>query len=68
VHYEGREVDFVRSGTMSPSLGVGIGTTYLPAAAAKPGTRFEVECRGERLPAEVVTRPFWKKGSARKAS
>ena len=22
---------------MSPSLGVGIGTTYLPAAAAKPG-------------------------------
>ena len=67
VHYEGREVDIVRSGTMSPSLGVPIGTTYLPAAAAKVGTRFEVECRGERLPAEVVSRPFWKKGSARKA-
>src|SRR5215211_1337372 len=68
VYHEGREVDFVRSGTLSPSLGVGIGTTYLPAAAAKPGTRFEVECRGERLPAEVVTRPFWKKGSARKGT
>jgi aminomethyltransferase len=68
VYHEGREVDFVRSGTMSPSLGVGIGTTYLPAAVAKPGTRFEVECRGERLPAEVVTRPFWKKGSAKKGS
>src|SRR5438046_2462946 len=37
VYHEGREVDFVRSGTMSPSLGVGIGTTYLPAAVAKPG-------------------------------
>jgi aminomethyltransferase len=66
VHYEGHEVDTVRSGTMSPSLGLPIGTTYLPAAAAKVGTRFDVECRGERLPAEVVSRPFWKKGSARK--
>ena len=68
VYHEGREVDLVRSGTMSPSLGVAIGNTYLPAAVAKAGTRFEVECRGERLPAEVVTRPFWKKGSAKKGS
>ena len=67
VYHEGREVDVVRSGTMSPSLGLPIGTTYLPAAAAKVGTKFEVECRGERIPAEVVSRPFWKKGSARKA-
>jgi aminomethyltransferase len=51
---------------MSPSLGVGIGTTYLPAAVAKPGTAFEVECRGERLPAEVVKLPFYRKGTARK--
>jgi aminomethyltransferase len=67
VYSNGREVDRVRSGTMSPSLGVPIGTTYLPAAAAKVGTRFEVEMRGERMPAEVVSRPFWKKGSARKS-
>jgi aminomethyltransferase len=67
VHHEGREVDIVRSGTMSPSLGVGIGTTYLPAAAAKPGTRFEVECRGERFSAEVVKLPFYRKGTAKKA-
>ena len=66
VHHAGREVDIVRSGTMSPSLGVGIGTTYLPAAVAKPGTQFEVDCRGERLPAEVVKLPFWGKGSVRK--
>ena len=63
---EGREVDIVRSGTMSPSLGAGIGTTYLPAAAAKAGTKFEVDCRGEKLPAEVVKLPFWTKGTARK--
>jgi len=66
VYYNDREVDQVRSGTMSPSLGVPIGTTYLPAAAAKAGTRFEVEMRGERMAAEVVKRPFWQKGSARK--
>ena len=65
-HSGGREADIVRSGTMSPSLGVGIGTTYLPAATAKPGTKLEIECRGERLPAEVVKRPFWTKGSVRK--
>jgi aminomethyltransferase len=66
VYYNGRDVDLVRSGTMSPSLGVPIGTTYLPAAAAKVGSGFEVEMRGEKMPAEVVSRPFWKKGSAKK--
>jgi aminomethyltransferase len=66
VFYNGREVDVVRSGTLSPSLGYGIGTTYLPPDAAKPGTKFEVDCRGERLPAEVVKLPFWTKGSVKK--
>ena len=68
VYCKGREVDLVRSGTMSPSLGVAIGTSYLPAAEARMGARFEVELRGERMPAEVVSRPFWKKGSAKKAA
>ncbi len=67
VFFEGRQVDIVRSGTVSPSLGYGIGTTYLPAGNAKAGTEFEVEVRGERMPAVVVTRPFYTKGTARKA-
>ena len=66
VHLGAREVDVVRSGTMSPSLAQAIGTTYLPADVAKVGTRFEVEIRGERVPAEVVKRPFYTGGSARK--
>jgi glycine cleavage system aminomethyltransferase T len=33
---------------------------------AKPGTKLEVECRGERLPAEVVKLPFWTRGSVKK--
>ncbi len=66
VWHGGRQVDVVRSGAMSPMLGHSIGTTYLPADAALIGTRFEVEVRGERHPAEVVKRPFWTGGSARK--
>jgi len=65
VYYDGHQVDIVRSGTMSPSLGIPIGTTYLPAAA-KVGTRFEVDSRGTRIPAEVVSRPFYTAGTARK--
>jgi aminomethyltransferase len=66
VYHSDRDVDVVRSGTMSPSLGQAIGTTYLPAEAAKVGTRLEVECRGERIPAEVVKRPFYTKGSVKR--
>lgn len=67
VWYEGNQVDLVRSGGQSPSLGYAIGTTMLPAAVAKVGTAFEVECRGERIPAEVVRKPFYTKGSVKKA-
>jgi len=66
VWHEGKQVDQVRSGGQSPSLGYAIGTTMLPAAVAKIGTRFEVDCRGEKIPAEVVRKPFWDNGSVRK--
>ncbi|HEX7023418.1 MAG TPA: glycine cleavage system aminomethyltransferase GcvT [Gemmatimonadales bacterium] len=66
VWHEGNQVDIVRSGGQSPSLGYAIGTTMLPAAVAKVGTKFEVECRGEKIPAEVVRRPFYTKGSVKK--
>ncbi len=66
VWHDGKQVDIVRSGGQSPSLGYAIGTTMLPAAAAKIGTQFEVECRGERIPAEVVKKPFYTKGSVKK--
>jgi aminomethyltransferase len=55
----------VRSGTMSPTLGVAIGTAYLPLGLAKEGTEFEVEIRGKRLPAVVQKMPFYKNASHR---
>ena len=53
----------VCSGTMSPSLGIPIGTCYLPTASAKEGTMFEVEIRGKRVEATVVKPPFYKLGT-----
>jgi aminomethyltransferase len=55
----------VRSGTVSPTLGWPIGTCYLPAAAARRGTRFEVAIRGRRVAAEVVPTPFYRQGSVK---
>ena len=58
VYADGRKVDVVRSGTVTPTVNAAIGTTYLPVEHAKPGTRFEIEVRGKRAPAEVVKLPF----------
>jgi len=65
VYLADRKVDIVRSGGFSPSLRVAIGTTYLPTHSAVPGTRFEIDCRGKRVRAEVVEMPFYKNGSVR---
>jgi aminomethyltransferase len=51
----------VTSGTMSPSLGVGIGMAYLPTASAEPGTQIEIDVRGKARAAEVRARPLYTK-------
>ncbi len=58
VYLNGRKVDSVRSGTVTPTVNAAIGTTYLPVDQAKPGTTFEVDVRGRRVPATVVKLPF----------
>ncbi|HEY5086087.1 MAG TPA: glycine cleavage system aminomethyltransferase GcvT [Gemmatimonadaceae bacterium] len=65
VTWAGTPCGEVRSGTMSPTLGIAIGTAYLPLGAAKEGTEFEVEIRGKRLPAIVQKMPFYKNASHR---
>jgi aminomethyltransferase len=61
VFYNGQPSGEVRSGTMSPTLNLPIGTAYLPFDAAKEGTEFELEIRGKRVPAVVQKMPFYKK-------
>ena len=63
VFVDGASSGDVKSGTMSPSLGIPIGTAYVPTATASPGSTFEIEIRGKRIPATVEKMPFYKDGS-----
>jgi aminomethyltransferase len=51
----------ITSGAASPTVGKNIGTGIVPAAYAKPGTKFEMDVKGSRQPVEVVAGPFYKR-------
>jgi aminomethyltransferase len=53
----------VTSGAPSPTLGYGIGMGYVRIDCAAPGTILEMECRGTRVPVEVVKKPFYKRAA-----
>jgi aminomethyltransferase len=50
----------VTSGAPSPSLGIGVGMAFVPAAAAEVGHRLEIDVRGRTRAAEVVSRPIYR--------
>jgi len=51
----------VTSGTMSPSLGIGIGMGYVPAELAAEGTEIEIDARGRPVAARVAAKPLYVK-------
>jgi aminomethyltransferase len=51
----------ITSGTMSPSLGIGIGMAYLDVASSAKGTRLAVKVRNKQITAKVVRFPFLNK-------
>jgi aminomethyltransferase len=53
----------VTSGTLSPSLEVGIGLAYVPVEHAVAGTRLEIDVRGKMRPAVVKDKPLYRKGT-----
>jgi len=53
----------VTSGTQSPSLDVGIGMGYVPAARAAPDTELVIDVRGKPRRARVVKKPIYRKES-----
>jgi aminomethyltransferase len=63
VFAKGQPSGEIRSGTMSPTLGIPIGTAYVPPDSAAEGSALEIEIRGKRIPATVVKMPFYKDGS-----
>ena len=62
----GETVGEVTSGTMSPTLGYGIGMAWVPAEHAKAGTEIGIVIRDRAVPAEVVKPPFHTGGTAKK--
>jgi aminomethyltransferase len=63
VFAKGKPSGEVRSGTLSPTLGIPIGTAYVPPESAAEGSEIEIEIRGKRIPATVQKLPFYKNGS-----
>jgi aminomethyltransferase len=59
----GGEVGVVTSGTLSPSLEVGIGMAYVAAELAEPGTEVEIDVRGKRRAARIESKPLYRKES-----
>ncbi|GHC63700.1 glycine cleavage system aminomethyltransferase GcvT [Ulvibacter litoralis] len=56
----GKTIGVVTSGTMSPSLGKGIGLGYVPTIFRDPGTQIHIQIRKNAVPATVVKLPFYK--------
>jgi aminomethyltransferase len=51
----------VTSGTQTPFLKKAIGLAYLPIAATAIGSEFDIDIRGRRTPARVVSSKFYKR-------
>lgn len=61
VYIDGVKAGTVTSGTQTPFLKKAIGMAYLPADRTEPGQKIDVEIRGRRGCARVVTMPFYKR-------
>jgi aminomethyltransferase len=60
---DAKKLGVVVTGTQSPTLSAGVGLGYVPPDFSKPQTQLEIEIRGNRAPAVVVPKPFYKKPS-----
>lgn len=58
---QGNSIGRVTSGTMSPSMGKGIGLGYVPVALKEVGSQIHIQIRNKLVPAMVVKLPFYKK-------
>ena len=56
----GNKIGVVTSGTMSPSLGKGIGLGYVPPVFADVNSKINIQIRKNAIPATVVKLPFYK--------
>ncbi|MEO8353036.1 MAG: glycine cleavage system aminomethyltransferase GcvT [Chthoniobacteraceae bacterium] len=64
VIHGGSPITETTSGTISPSLKIGIGMAYLPRQHARIGENIEIEIRGQRHPARIEKKPLYQPGTA----
>ena len=60
VDNNGKKIGIVTSGTMSPSMGKGIGLGYVPKIMSDVGSKINIQIRKKTIPATVVNLPFYK--------
>ncbi len=60
VDAEGKTIGEVTSGTMSPSLGKGIGMGYVPTRYSEAGNKIFIQIRKKAVAATIVKLPFYK--------
>ena len=58
IEKDGEVVGVVTSGSLSPTLGIGLGMCFVPPELAKSGNDFHVVIRRKRIPAKSVRPPF----------
>lgn len=57
---EGETIGEVTSGTISPSMGIGIGMGYVQTAYSTPGTEIYISVRNKKLKAQIEKTPLLK--------
>jgi aminomethyltransferase len=57
---QGKTIGVVTSGTMSPSIGKGIGLGYVPKVFSEIGSKINIQIRKNAVPASIVKLPFYK--------
>ncbi|MBC8770621.1 glycine cleavage system aminomethyltransferase GcvT [Arenibacter sp. BSSL-BM3] len=60
VDQNGIKIGVVTSGTMSPSMGKGIGMGYVPTTISQNGGKIFIQIRKNIVPATIVKLPFYK--------
>jgi aminomethyltransferase len=60
----GAEIGYVTSGSPAPFLKKNIGLAYVPPDRAPLGTTLGIEIRGQKVKAQIVSTPFYKRPKA----
>ena len=59
VMLDAKAVGIVTSGTLSPTLGMGVALAYVDAAHANVGTHLQIDVRGRLVPVRVEQKPLY---------